>query len=44
MYYIETLAGNYLCKFASLGNARRFARRNLPCQIRNKRGLLVPIN
>lgn len=43
MYRVETLAGGYLARFAGLGKARMFARVNMPCQIRNKAGKLVPI-
>lgn len=32
-----------LCRFAGLGNARRFARQNMPCEILNRSGKPVPI-
>lgn len=43
MYRVETMTGCYLARFAGLGKARFFARANMPCQIRNKAGKLVPI-
>lgn len=41
MYRVETIAGNYLARFAAIGNAREFAKANRPARLVNKRGKVI---